>query len=954
MKKTIILLGLILTLITSVSSQTDLKTQTIEADISKKQNILKSTTGVLFGKVVDEKTGELLSGISISIDGNNIVSSTDGQGKFLLNLKPGVYTLVFKNISYKTKEEKNIEIKLGAEINLNIVLEPSTNELTGAIVKGKGKKESMSALLIQQKNAIAVSDGISIENIRKTPDRNTADIMKRVSGASIQDGKFAIIRGLNDRYNAAYINGAPLPSTEADKKAFSFDLIPAIMIDNITISKTATPDKTGEFAGGIIEIITRDIPEKKFFQITYGSNYHTISTFKPSQSYAGSNTDMLGYDNGVRKLPSSFPTSADYSKQSIAQQISQSKNLNNDWANQKNNFFGPGNNLSIVGGKPYKIGKKDAGFFCGLTYSNQNRFNRAERNDYDQQGSIFKYTDSAYKSTVLVGLILNNSIKFAPGHKVSFKNTLNINSENQTVIRDGIDYSAGSYVRSFAYIFNQNIFTSSQLSGDHIWSTAKAKLNWNIGYSYINRQMPDYRRLRYFKPTPENQDPDNPQDFWQAYISPSANPNDGGRFYSKLTENIWSGSVNFTQTIKIKTIKFDFKSGVALISRSRNFNARVLGYVTNPKFDYNLLKQDIGHIFSSENMNTNGFRLSESTNPSDQYTASSNLMAAYAMIDQRASAKWRFIYGARIESFQQILHSKDYTNKPIEVNTQKIDFLPSLNVTYAANKKTNFRFGASQTVSRPEFRELAPFGFFDFNQFVSMQGNSKLVRSLIKNYDLRYETFPADGEVLSASAFYKDFTNPIEIVLDPAIGGGTRSMSYANIPKATALGIELEYRKRFPALANARWTKFFTFSTNASYIQSRVNVSNQNASGRKYRPLQGQSPYLLNGSLNFQNKGWSMTASYNVVGPRISNVGTANYLEYYEKPRHLIDFQFSKTFKKDKMDVKLNISDLLAQNLVYYQPNSVAKGTEINLKNTRPINTFYNGRSITLSFGWKF
>ena len=178
-------------------------------------------------------------------------------------------------------------------------------------------------------------------------------------------------------------------------------------------------------------------------------------------------------------------------------------------------------------------------------------------------------------------------------------------------------------------------------------------------------------------------------------------------------------------------------------------------------------------------------------------------------------------------------------------------------------------------------------------------------------------------------------------------------MSYANIDKAQAYGVELEYRKRLPALSFARFTKYITFSTNASYIISRVDVSNLNASGRKYRPLQGQSPYIVNGTLSFQNKGWSVNAAYNVVGPRISNVGTANYLEYYEKPRHIIDLQISKSLKKDKIDIKLNVADLLAQNLVYYQPISVPTGETINIKNTRPMNTIYNGRSVTLSLSWK-
>lgn len=932
----------------------DILAQTVTTELPSKSVAGNAKVGVIVGKVIDEKTGEFLTGISVLVEGVGIQVQSDGQGKFNIQLKPGTYTLIFKSINYKTKEEQNVTVKAGEEYNVNIVLEPSNIELSGATVRGKGKKETMSALLIQQKNAPSVSDAISIENIKKTPDRNTADVMKRVSGASVQDGKFAIIRGLNDRYNAAYINNAPLPSTEADRKAFSFDLIPAMMIDNMVISKTATPDKTGEFAGGIVEITTRDIPEKKILQVQYGSNYHTISTFKPYTTYQGGKTDWLGFDDGTRKLSSAFPNSNDYSRMSAGKQIEQSKLVANDWnLSQRPNFM-PGNTFSLFMAKPFKIAKKEAGVFWGINYSNQNRFVNAERNDYDQTGTVFNYTDSGYKSSVNGGVVLNTSIKLSAGHKISFRNMLNISTDNQTTVRTGTDFPAGSYIKSYAYIYNQNVLTSSQLNGDHVWTKFKFKLNWNTGFSYINRQIPDYRRLRYMMPTPENQDPDNPQNYWQAFVTPSASPNDGGRFYSTLQEKIYSSSVNLTKSVKKGWFRADLKTGAAFISRNRTFNARVLGYVTNPQFDFNLLRQDIGTIFSEANMNPKGFRLSESPNPNDQYTASGRLMAAYIMSDQRIGENLRVIYGVRVENYRQMLQSEDYTTRPIDINTSKTDVLPSINISYAVTKRSNLRGAASQTLSRPEFRELAPFSFFDFNQFVSMQGNSKLERTLIQNYDLRYEIYPADGEVFSFSAFYKNFNNPIEIVLDPAIGGGTRNMTYQNIPHATARGLEMEYRKRLPVLSFARWTKYITLSTNASWIVSRVDVSGLAGSGRKYRPLQGQSPYILNGALSFQNKGWSINGAYNLVGPRITNVGTANYLEYYEKQRHIIDFQIGKSFCKDKGDVKLTVGDLLAQQLVFYQPVSVPNGETINLKNNRPINTFYNGRSITLSCSWKF
>lgn len=910
----------------------------------------KKEMGLITGKVVDGKTGENLGGIAVTAEGTNFRATTDPEGRFVLNLPAGVYDLNFNNVSYDVKIEKQVEVKVGEEIPLEIALDPKMNELSTARVKGKAKKETQQALFIQMKNAPSVSNAISLEMIKKTPDRNTADIMKRVSGASIQDNKFAIIRGLSDRYNAAFINGGTLPSSETDRKAFSFDIFPSQLIDNLTIYKTATPDKTGEFAGGIIEINTRDIPEKTFFHVNVGTNYHTISTGKTYQSYQGGGLDWLGLDNGIRSIPANVPSADLVKKMNINQQIELSKQFENTWGLQDGRKALPGGSFLAAAGWRFKVGKKEAGSILSINYSAQERFQNAQRNDYDLTGNLFSFNDSMFKFNVLAGAIWNSAIMLNPTNRISFKNTFNINSEDQTVLRSGIDRVGENNLKAYAYMFQQNIFSSHQLIGDHQLTGSRIKIRWNASYSRVRRDIPDFRRLRY------NQPIDNPDNLpWAAFINFSASPNDGGRFYSNLSENVLSGAVDISKTIIRGNWKNEFKTGVFVQQRSRDFAARVLGYIQNPNMRGGLITLPVDKIFDPANMNLEGFRISENTNPNDKYDATSNLIAGYIMADQKYGNRWRFIYGARYEYFNQILNSFGYSGgDTIKIDSKKPDLLPSLNITYALNAKTNLRLATSRTISRPEFRELAPFAFFDFNQFLTLAGNDTLVRTSINNYDFKYEVYPKAGEIFSISLFYKDFINPIELVLDPAIGGGTRNMSYRNVDKARAMGVEIEFRKKLPKLKKAPWMEYFTLYGNLALIDSRVDMTKIAGSGREFRPLQGQSPYIINcGILYTDKKGWNFSLMVNRIGKRISTVGTKNYLEYIESSRTVIDFQLSKSFKKDKMEVKLNVQDLLAQDLVFYQPISTNNKEDFKLANGRPINTLNFGRTISLTFNYK-
>ncbi|MCK6612094.1 MAG: carboxypeptidase-like regulatory domain-containing protein [Bacteroidia bacterium] len=904
----------------------------------------QAQTGKIAGKIIDQKTGEEILGATVVIEGTSFGAATDYEGKFSINnVKPGKYNLIISFISYQKKTISGVEVKANEVTQVNTSLSESKRDLNEVVITGELKKENASALLIQQKRNISISDGVSADMIKRTPDATTSDVMKRVSGTSIQDNKFAIIRGLNDRYNVAYINGAPLPSTESDRKAFSFDIFPSGMIDNMVITKSASPDLPGDFAGGLITINTKDIPEKRFVSASLSGSSHSLTTGKAGFSYEGGNTDWLGIDDGKRALPSGIPARGEFNNQSNEQFVNSAKQFNSSWATERIAALPVNSSFQVSGGNSYKMGKNNEfGFIVSGSHSNSYRNSYVERNSFNNpMGKIDNqiknsYMDSITKREVLAGAMLNMGLKLGNKHKISFKNSYIVNSEDNTILRSGNDdYLTESLplMRGTFYNYSESRLLTQQLIGDHFINSLKIKANWVLNNNIIQRNIPDFRR---FTTTANLIDPganDGVYTNYAARIS-SSNPDitQMGRFFSKLDETIRSAAINLSipaDRIKIKGVKTSFKTGALYQVRSRDFEARAFAPILNQNTPGRqaILEASLDTLFAASRY-TNNFFFKEDFRAQDVYSASSKLAAAYLMADQKIGARIRMSYGVRLESYRQQLNSFELNSnppKPLKVDTVFNDILPSLNFTYELNEKTNLRFSASRSVARPEFREIAPFQFYDFNLNSVVTGNPALVRTRIDNYDVRYEFYPGEGQMISASAFYKKFTNPIEVVYE--FPGSDLVQGYSSDAKANNYGFEIELRKNFDFVdkwMSTDWAKRFSVTFNYAYILSKVEL-NQAVSIAGNRPLQGQSPYILNGSFQYYNEKSNLAFALfiNRIGRRIAFVREKNGLapDMWENPRTVIDLSISKRFY-NKFEAKLGIGDLLAQDLVFYQDNN--------------------------------
>lgn len=942
--------------VTSVFSQNIRVTgpaDTYVADATITHNTIDENS-IITGTVIEESTGKPLPGVLVVIIGTKFSTLTDAEGKFYFRkMEAGQYILEFSLFSFSTKVVDEVVVVDKEATVLNVSLAEMNGVLDEVVIKTtvKAKAESVQSLLTMQKNSIRVSDGISAESIKRTPDKTTSDVLKRISGTSIQDNKFVIIRGLNDRYNTTYLNGSPLPSTEPDKKAFSFDIFPANMLDNLLIHKTASPDLPGEFAGGVIDINTKSTPDKNFQSISVGAGYNTITTNKTKYQ---ANDIKTG-------LPSYFPNSADFialqnlkTETSIQQIATLAKNYQTDWTVDQGKFD-PNTSLQFTLGRYFKFnGEQSLGLLASVTNNVTNVYGEGSLKEYETPGVLSKnFKNDNYRKQKLTGAILNLSLKLDTNNRFSFKNLYSITSESRYTDRLGTKNAQDVepiMTSSTNRLFTQNKIYTGQLIGEHFLPESKIKLGWVGSYSNVQREIPSERRNTY----EYIQYADGTQSVPTAPFSGNNVGVDfpGSIFTSNNRENIFSTKVDISKKIDFSdNFSADIKIGGITQSRSRIFQARQLGYVPfsgrvgginwsqDNTFDSTIATLPNATIFNSANMGilstsprVSGLTLFEGTKGSDYYDAESNLDAGYIMIDNNIFNKLRIIWGARIENYSQQLNSKTDVGKDIAVDDTQLDILPSVNFIYSLTKKQNLRLSGSKTLNRPEFRELAPFLFYDFDTRFNTSGNPDLKITEIYNADLRYEFFLGRGQLLSASTFYKNFKNPIEL---QALANN--SNIYQNATAGTNYGVELEFRLLLSTFFGAKETKFLddlTLFSNLAVIRSEVDISNLNATAVK-TPLQGQSPYVFNAGLQYLNKelGWSFSSNMNRVGNRITihgNQTTGNTSPaYWEKARTFLDFQIAKSFLKNKIELKLNVQNALAQDLVFYQNNDLAGAKEI-------------------------
>lgn len=932
-------------------------------------------TGTIKGTVRDQRTQEPIIGASVGVEGTTIGASTDLDGSFSLTKIPvGTHTLQIGSVSYERKRIPGLRVEAGKVLVINTGLIDASAALGEVVVTAQRRTNTDIAVISEVRNAQLVAVGISAEQIVKSQDRDAAQIARRVPGVSIADNRFILVRGLTQRYNAVMLNDVLTPSSEVDTRAFSFDMIPSSVIDRMLIFKSGSAELPGDFAGGVIKVYTKRAPEENFTNLSLLGGYRDGTTFRDVQKYEGGKYDWLGFDSGKRTIPDNWPTllSNDYT---APQRAAYARQLPNRWGINTLKAA-PDVRLSFNMGRRFELGGKQVGTLTSLNYGNY-RLATSSKLTFFENGSdrdlvASYYNDEVYNNEVRLGVVQNFWLRLNSRNTLEFKNLFNQLGQAETVVRNGQDVTqTNNDVQAYSERFESRSIYSGQLIGNHELPNDKTTVNWVAGFSNTHRTEPDWRRARYIRRIDATNGDGTPAAFTLVTPNDPSAP-DAGRYFSRLNERVETVALNVVHQIKKDSTNREgglkLKAGLYTERKDRDFSARFFGYgsVGNASA---IRALPIGEVFAPANLTgqAGGFALREGTNPNDSYAANSTLLAGYANLTMPLG-KFTGTAGFRAEYNDQQMNSRLLDGRAAQGGRRLLSPLPSLNLTYNLTDKMLVRAAYASTINRPEFRELAPFRFYDFNLNADIQGNYDLRTARVQNVDLRWELYPATGEIITLGAFYKQFANPIESFLQ-ATATGANSLSYAFVNSKSAFnyGVEAEVRKSLGSVSDLPWLQRFSLVGNASYIYSRVDLGDilnvPDGGGRvspldvrdiqtQRRPLQSQSPYLINLGAYYANEenGTQISLLYNVAGPRIFAVGNINNPTVYEAPRNVLDLVATKRLNK-QWELRAAWQD------VFNQPVRLAQDSDLNGKFTQSdqtVRTFRRGSYTTLgvTFNW--
>ena len=879
----------------------------VSADNHETQPVVKIT-----GTVVDNDTETPIAEVSIRVTDTQIRVKTDETGAFSLTLPSGTYKIHASAPFYNTFVIPDFQVSTGAApAPLHIKLTPQVVKLDAIKLPVRLSQSSERGLLEKRMRSSRIEDSISTEEISRLPASSAGEAIKRVTGVSIVGGRYVFVRGLGERYSNTLLNNVEIPSPEPNRRVVPMDIFPASLLASLQTVKTFSPDQPGGFAGGSVQVFTKDFPEELTMSLSMSSGFNTQATGEDGLTYPGGSLDFLGFDDGSRALPSivrdqaaDLPirergrfTPLGFTPAEI-QAFGQS--FANVWSPERRQVpinqgykFSLGNSNKIFGNKAF-------GYLGVISYGNSHSYGTQVRNAFrlglnETLSPVTSYDVERSGNEVDWGSVLNTSLRFSPEHLLSIKTLFTHTAEDETRTWEGFNADRNTDMRSTRLRYVERQLFSGQVAGMHdfnfgepaLQATAEGpkppdvSMEWRLTYSRASRDEPDTRENIY-------------EDRGDGTFTFRDVTHSGSRFFFDLEDDEYNARVDWKIPLGAEGL---FKFGGLLRDRSRTFDVRRFRFLPADQVDATVnLSAPPETLFQIQNIAPRVFELRESTRATDNYLADHNIYASYLMLDLPITTKWQVMTGVRLESSDQTVTTYDpfaASRKEIEANLETLDWLPGLNVTYRLTERMNLRLAASRTITRPDFRELAPFEFTDFVGGRTILGNPNLERTQINNFDFRWETFPQIGGILAVSAFYKRFQKPIEQIVQPQ---AEVRITYENAEGANNYGLELEARQNLGILTEA--LRKFSINTNAALISSQVvlpeDVGIQTSSER---PLQGQCPYIVNVSVGFEDPNWGISSAiaYNIFGRRLSEVGNHGVPDVYEQPRGQLDVSFSRT-----------------------------------------------------------
>lgn len=849
----------------------------VKKEQDKPASAPKKEPGRISGKLLDEETGQPIPDVTVRIGNKGVTSDADGN--FSISLPAGKYEAEISSIGYGKKIITDVEVKDNSHFELNITMKREKNTLEGVTVRSSVRRESTAALYTRQKNEAGISNGISREQISALPDKSIGETLKRISGVSTNDNRRVVVRGIAERYNVAMMDGATLPSTDVQVRDFEFDIIPSNLVDNVIVSKTATPDMSFGFGGGLVQINTMGIPNNNFTTFSAGTKYVKGSTGKEFLGYGRGKSDYLGFDDGSRDHfpkelhifdlqnykptdPYNYQPPAGVQKITVEMIAAQNKKIGGlERLGARKYSAAPGQNYQFSLGRSYNVGKDRIGLVASLSYRNEQSIDDMvdfERGQFNRLNATKYYVETGkavnanqakqYNFTTTWGALLNFGWS-SKNHKVTARNFYSRVFANQffRVAGWGEDLGFGEDPAVREYDRPKFIdLLQNRINGEH--SIGKFKFEWSAARNKVTNHE---------------------QDATEAWLGPGATVN--GKFYNYspgITTQPGVGSLNrseykYEETNYLAEAALSYKMNTGKLSQLVKAGYQYL----NKKGDYhwNILPIGVANGLSSTNsFQQIQFWKMDFANPlndpyyypadfsANNYSGRNNNQALFAMMDNRFTSWLRLVWGFRAEYYKyekikdaaaervaksllQNLDKQKFVD-PVTGNLvhQTIDagaeekkwqYMPSANLTITPLKNFNIRASFAKSAIRPSLIENSSFARFNY-LYGRLQRNTGVVSTIITHYDFRMEWYPGAGEVISAGYFRKHFKNPVEMYMDITTTSGAVELLTANSEYADVDGLEFDLRKNMSFISNgAKFLEDLWFSGNLTLQRSEVQAS---------------------------------------------------------------------------------------------------------------------------------
>lgn len=875
--------------------------------------------GIIRGTVIDDASGEPLFGVTVQIKGTTNGAITDFDGKFSINAAVGTYDILVSFVSFQTVAIQQVVVAEG-EVTLieQIRMKEDVELLEEVVVTAEVLRTTESALLTVKRKSANLVDGISAASFKKIGDSDAAGAVKRVTGVSVEGGKYVYVRGLGDRYTKTTLNSVDIPGLDPDRNSLQIDIFPTSLLSNMVVLKSATADLPADFTGGLVNIETKDFPDEKIFDVSVGISFNPSMHFRSDAlTYAGSRTDWLGFDSGLRGLPVQvdnrdlpFPfidsdeevrqTSELFSSQLDATSAQNFMNysLSLTTGNQKN--LSNGNTLGYVFSATYKRSNE---YYRDVKYGEYQKRDEANLTDF----GIASLRQGAFATeNVLLGGLGGLAYKTKNAkYKLSAMHLQN--GEKKTaaldIVVDPLDDFEPRLTSDFEAIgnnleYSQRSLTHFLVSGEHHLNNNQWTIDWKIAPSISRLTDPDIRSAAFSTQTGQN----------RINAGEAGPPN---RIWRFLDETNYVAKVDLTKEATFFGRDAKVKLGTSLVLRDRAYSIQQFQVVGTQSTTFWDNEDTFNDIISQENLfrSANGNNIYYSRvgitlpNP-NAYESNNTNLAAYLSGEFSPLEKLKIIVGLRVEKFSQkhtgmdqeaagaianatafggdvALVKAQIKNGELsgnllddEVVLDATDLFPSFNGIYALNEKQNLRVSYAKTIARPSFKELSfanivdPVsnrsfngGFFPYEDQGEVTWDGNLTETRIDNFDIRWELFMKNGELFSISGFYKTFDDPIELVRITTSQTG-REFQPRNVGNGQLAGAEIEFRKNLGFLGT-KWSHF-SLNGNVTLVNSQIDMTSIEFESRKVyekegenientRVMAGQAPYVLNLGIQYDD-----------------------------------------------------------------------------------------------------